>query len=30
MIKKFDKDKDGKLDEKEREALKKYIQKRKS
>jgi hypothetical protein len=28
MIKKFDKDKDGKLDEKEREALKKYIQKR--
>jgi hypothetical protein len=28
MIKKFDKDKDGKLDGKEREALKKYIQKR--
>jgi hypothetical protein len=28
MIKKFDKNKDGKLDEKEREALKKYIQKR--
>jgi hypothetical protein len=28
MIKKFDKDKDGKLDGKEREAFKKYIQKR--
>jgi hypothetical protein len=28
MIKKFDKDKDGKLDGKEREALKEYIQKR--
>ena len=30
MINKFDKNKDGKLDEKEREALKKYIQKRRS
>ena len=30
MIKKFDKDKDGKLNEKERETLKKYIQKRRS
>ena len=30
MIKKFDKNKDGKLNEKEREVLKKYIQKRRS
>ena len=30
MIERFDKDKDGKLNEKEREALKKYIQKRRS
>ena len=30
MLKKFDKDKDGKLNEKETEALKKYIQKRRS
>ena len=30
MLKKFDKNKDGKLNEKEREALKKYIQKRRS
>ena len=30
MINKFDKNEDGKLDEKEREALKKYIQKRRS
>ena len=30
MINKFDKNKDGNLDEKEREALKKYIQKRRS
>jgi len=29
-IKKFDKDKDGKLNEEEREALEKYIQKRRS
>ena len=30
VISKFDKDKNGKLDEQEREALKKYIQKRRS